>query len=107
MAEFVFFLGLVLVMGMVLGMYRVWHQMHQVEQQVQQFVDDIAAQTLIILDVELVDDQFLCYNSLTKEFVCMGRNMAEVQQRFQLRYPDKQAGIVKDDPVVLQLKAAV
>lgn len=64
-------------------------------------------QKLIILEVEAVDDQFLCYNKLTKDFVCMGRNMTEVQDRFQQRYPDKQAAIIKEDPVAQQLKATI
>jgi hypothetical protein len=48
----------------------------------------------------------MCYNILTKEFVCMGRNMAEVAERFQQRYPGKEAGIVKEDPVAQQLREA-
>jgi hypothetical protein len=33
--------------------------------------------------------------------------MAEVQERFRQRYPNKEAAIVKEDPVAQQLKATV
>jgi hypothetical protein len=74
---------------------------------VEEFVDKMVKQKLIILDIEAVDGQFMCYNSLTKEFVCMGQNMTEVQERFRQRYPDKEAALIKEDPVAQQLKATV
>jgi hypothetical protein len=36
----------------------------------------------------------------------MWRNMAEVAERFQQRYPGKEAGMVKEDPVAQQLREA-
>jgi len=69
-------------------------------------VDKLDNQKIIILEVEAVDGQFMCYNILTKEFVCMGRNMTEVAERFQQRYPGREAGVVKEDPVAQQLREA-
>jgi hypothetical protein len=77
---------------------------NEVQQKVDALVDKLENQKLILLEVEAVDGQFLCYNMFTKEFVCMGRNMEEVAERFQQRYPDREAGIVKEDPIAQQLR---
>ena len=108
-----FFIGFA-VGGMILigvNFYRAWREI-TIEQEdefrkLEELVDRLENQKLIILEVEAVDDQFLCYNTLTKEFVCMGRNMTEVQDRFQQRYPGREAAIIKEDPVAQQLKATV
>ena len=103
------FVGIVLgvMILLVINIYRAWREFNETDQEVEEFVDKMVKQKLIILDVEAVDEQFMCYNSLTKEFVCMGRNMTEVQERFRQRYPDKEAALIKEDPVAQQLKEAV
>jgi Na+/phosphate symporter len=103
------FVGIVLgvMILQVINIYRAWYEFNEPDHEVEEFVDKMVKQKLIILDVEAVDEQFMCYNSLTKEFVCMGRNMTEVQERFQQRYPHKEAALIKEDPVAQQLKEAV
>ena len=101
------FVGIVLgvMILQVINIYQAWREFNETDHEVEEFVDKMVKQKLIILDVEAVDGQFMCYNSLTKEFVCMGRNMTEVQERFRQRYPDKEAALIKEDPVAQQLKA--
>jgi len=89
-----------------INIYRAWREFNETDHEVEEFVDKLDNQKIIILEVEAVDGQFMCYNILTKEFVCMGRNMAEVAERFQQRYPGREAGIVKEDPVAQQLREA-
>jgi Na+/phosphate symporter len=103
------FVGVVLgvMILQVINIYRAWREFNEPASEVEEFVDKMVKQKLIILDVEAVDEQFMCYNSLTKEFVCMGRNMEEVQERFRQRYPHKEAALIKEDPVAQQLKEAV
>jgi hypothetical protein len=91
----------------VINIYQAWREFNEPASEVEEFVDKMVKQKLIILDIEAVDGQFMCYNSLTKEFVCMGQNMTEVQERFRQRYPDKEAALIKEDPVAQQLKEAV
>jgi len=106
------FIGVVLgvMILQAINIYRAWRELNSMSddvlQKVDEFVDKLDNQKIIILEVEAVDGQFMCYNILTKEFVCMGRNMAEVAERFQQRYPGKEAGIVKEDPVAQQLREA-
>lgn len=98
--------GVILV---VFNFYRAWREITSQQEddfrKLEELVDRLENQKLIILEVEAVDDQFLCYNLLTKEFVCMGRNMTEVQERFQQRYPNREAAIIKEDLAAQQLKA--
>ena len=103
------FVGIVLgvMILQVINIYRAWREFNEPASEVQEFVDKMVKQKLIILDIEAVDGQFMCYNSLTKEFVCMGQNMTEVQEQFRQRYPDKEAALIKEDPAAQQLKATV
>jgi hypothetical protein len=52
---------------------------------------------LIALTVEVDHDQYFCYNSITKDFVCQGSNLKEIRERFRARYPDKDAAIYDGD----------
>lgn len=104
-----FAVGGVILIGV--NFYRAWREI-KIEQEdefrkLEELVDRLENQKLIILEVEAVDGQFLCYNTLTKDFVCMGRNMTEVQDRFQQRYPGREAAIIKEDLAAQQLKATV
>ena len=103
------FVGIVLgvMILQVINIYRAWREFNEPDHEVEEFVDKMVKQKLIILDIEAVDGQFMCYNSLTKEFVCMGQNMTEVQERFRQRYPDKEAALIKEDPAAQQLKEAI
>jgi hypothetical protein len=52
---------------------------------------------LIALTVEVDHNQYFCYNSITKDFVCQGSDLTEIRERFGARYPDKDAAIYDGD----------
>jgi uncharacterized protein YpmB len=52
-------------------------------------VEPSAESQLMILDLEHTDNQYFCYNTRTKDFVCQGRDMSEIIRNFQSRYPDR------------------
>jgi len=52
---------------------------------------------LITLTVEIDQNQYFCYNSITKDFVCQGSDLTEIRKRFRERYPDKDAAIYDGD----------
>ena len=61
---------------------------------------------LIALTVEVDQDQYFCYNSITKDFVCQGSDLKEIRERFRARYPDKDAAIYDgDETAVATLKS--
>jgi len=63
--------------------------------------DEIAKElengNLIPLTVEVAGNTYLCYNSITNEFVCQGGDLDEIVKHFQVRYPDKSASIYNGD----------
>lgn len=61
---------------------------------------------LIALTVEVDNNQYFCYNSITKDFVCQGSDLKEIRERFRARYPDKDAAIYDgDETAVAVLKS--
>lgn len=61
---------------------------------------------VILLTVETADSQYLCYNSVTQEFVCQGSDLDQIVQGFKKRYPNMHAAIYKGEKtVVADLKA--
>jgi HAMP domain-containing protein len=58
---------------------------------------ELEEEKLIALTVEVDGDQFLCYNAQTMSFVCQGRDLEEIRERFRQRYPSKSAGIYNGD----------
>jgi len=73
---------------------RVSRQLDQDLNEVGQALDE---ERLIALTVEQEHDQYLCYNSVTSDFVCQGRDLAEIRKRFRERYPNKDAAIYDGD----------
>lgn len=57
---------------------------------------------LIGLRVETNNDQFLCYNVRTQDFVCQGRSLVEIKSKFKQRFPNKDAAIVDGDETAIQ-----
>jgi hypothetical protein len=107
------------VVGIVLGaaivqIWQVWQihrEVSRMQEEVSETLEKLEKETLIILEVEPLNDQFLCYNHFTKDFVCKGRDIMEIVESFKQRYPDKDAAIAKGDPAALavlkqQLKEA-
>jgi hypothetical protein len=62
-----------------------------------EIAQDLEAEKLIALTVEVDGDQFLCYNAQTMTFVCQGRDLVEIRERFRERFPSKSAAIYNGD----------
>ena len=66
-------------------------------QPVMDYAEQAAAGNLILLTVEVDQNQYLCYNAVTQEFVCQGVDVTEIAQRFRARFPDKTVAIFNGD----------
>jgi hypothetical protein len=65
-------------------------------------VDDlVAAGKVIPLKIEVDRDQYLCYNTLTNQFVCQGTNVEEIISRFKERFPGLNAALESGDEQAL------
>ena len=63
---------------------------------------NLAQERLIALTVEIDNNQYFCYNALTKDFVCQGYSLKEIIERFRLRYPHKAAAIYDGDETAVK-----
>jgi hypothetical protein len=65
-------------------------------------MEQLAQDRLIALTVEIDNNQYFCYNALTKDFVCQGHSLKEIVERFRLRYPNKAAAIYDGDATAVR-----
>lgn len=65
------------------------------------YAQQVSAGQLILLTVEVDHNQYLCYNAVTKEFVCQGLDLAELVQRFSTRFPGKTVTIFNGDDIAV------
>lgn len=70
--------------------------------QIRSVVRDLDQEQLIPLTVEVDQNQYFCYNSITKAFVCQGHSLKEIIDRFKQRYPEKAAAIYDGDETAVR-----
>ena len=58
---------------------------------------------LIPVTVEVDQNQYFCYNSITKAFVCQGYNIKEIADRFNLRFPESKLAIHNGDETAVKV----
>ena len=73
------------------------HIERSMEQELTTVGQALDEEKLIALTVEVDNNQYFCYNSLTNDFVCQGADLKEIRERFRARYPDKDAAIYDGD----------
>ena len=96
-----FIINLVL-LGTVAWMVFTWAVSRHLEKQLDSVAQDLDEERLIPLTVEVDQNQYFCYNSFTKAFVCQGGNLKEIVERFKQRYPDKSAAIYDGDETAVR-----
>lgn len=72
------------------------------EQDLDKVMSELEMEKLIPLTIEVDGNQYLCYNSITKEFVCQGVNLVEIVRKFKQRYPEKSAAIYNGDETAVR-----
>jgi hypothetical protein len=93
-------------LGIVSWFVFTWAVSRYLERQIGSIVRDLDQEQLIPLTVEVDQDQYFCYNSITKAFVCQGHSLKEIIGKFKQRYPDKSAAIYDgDETAVRKLKS--
>jgi hypothetical protein len=92
--------------GVILFLLFVWAVARRlqirVDSELSGIMEKIAQERLIALTVEIDNNQYFCYNALTKDFVCQGYSLKEIVERFRLRYPNKAAAIYDGDEIAVR-----
>lgn len=79
-----------------------WVVKRRVESDLNEVSKDLELERLIPLTIEVVDDQYFCYNSITQDFVCQGTDLVSIVRKFKQRYPDKAAAIFDGDETAVR-----
>ena len=92
--------------GVILFLLFVWILSRRIqirfESELSTTMKNLAQERLIALTVEIDNNQYFCYNALTKDFVCQGYSLKEIIERFRLRYPNKAAAIYDGDEIAVK-----
>ena len=92
--------------GVVLFLLFVWILSRRIqirfESELSTTMKNLAQERLIALTVEIDNNQYFCYNALTKDFVCQGYSLKEIIERFRLRFPNKAAAIYDGDETAVR-----
>ena len=71
----------------------------------QKILEQRLMQQPVQLSVEQMGDTLYCWDIVSNDFVCQGRDITELRKNFALRYPDRNAAIAQaPEELVSQLK---
>ena len=74
----------------------------RLEQDLETLVDRVVDGILVLATVEVDQNQYLCYNSTTNEFICQGSNIREISANFSARFPAKKLAIYNGDVTAVE-----
>ncbi len=104
MNEFINFLGYVL-LTYVVGSWMLNQLLrYLIKKQIAEITNEAETKennAKMALDIEIINDQYFCYDHSTKAFVCQGVSMEELTQRFAQRYPGQLAIIHTTEQAVI------
>lgn len=94
-----------MVIGYVIARLVIWLFVQRIEaklnSELETLIDRMVDEVLILVTVEVDNNQYFCYNAITKDFVCQGYTLTEIADRFMTRYPDKKIALYNGDETAL------
>ena len=75
----------------------------KIRAEVDEFVDRLESGKLIPVTVEVDQNQYFCYNAMTKDFVCQGYTLKEIAERFSARFPEGKLAIYNGDETAVRV----
>jgi hypothetical protein len=63
---------------------------------------DLRSGNLVALEMEQVGQEILCYDAIKGDFVCQGRSIPEILDRFRTRYPDRRVTCARGPQALIQ-----
>ncbi len=71
--------------------------------ELEEFATRLESGKLIPVTVEVDQEQYFCYNAITKDFVCQGYTLKEIAERFSLRFPESKLAIYNGDETAVKV----
>jgi hypothetical protein len=78
----------------------------EIRAEVADFTSRLETGKLIPVTVEVDQDQYFCYNALTKDFVCQGHTLKELAEHFSARFPEGKLAIYNGDETAVKVLKA-
>lgn len=75
----------------------------EIRKEVEEFADKLDSGKLIPVTVEVDQNQYFCYNAITKDFVCQGYSLKEIAERFSARFPQSKLAIYNGDETAVKV----
>jgi len=75
----------------------------EIRAEVEDFAGRLDSGKLIPVTVEVDQDQYFCYNAITKDFVCQGFTLKEIAERFSARFPESKIAIYNGDETAVRV----
>ena len=99
-------LGVIIVAYVGLGIFYLW--LRYVNRKLDAALANMLQQLeerIIPLEVELDNGQYYVYNQRDKQFICQGRDLAEIKAAMKLRFPERVAYLAGgDEDLVKELR---
>lgn len=105
-SELLLMMLVILGTAMLLTVWFLWLLIRRVERRIENDLLEALEQArprAIGLEVEELQGIFYCYNSDSKEFICQGSTVDELQAGFRSRFPHHTAYIVQAEQSVLDM----
>jgi hypothetical protein len=93
-------------LGILLMSFVIYVVAKRFERRLQSGIDEVVNKVQVRtvgLVVEKHDNTIFCFAEEDKQFICQGKDLAEIRQAFQSRFPNKMAYLAGGDPVVVKL----
>lgn len=71
--------------------------------ELEEYAERLDSGKLIPVTVEVDQEQYFCYNAITKDFVCQGYTLKEIAERFSLRFPESKLAIYNGDETAVKV----
>jgi hypothetical protein len=79
------------------------HFTKELRKDIKEFTNRLETGKLIPVTVEVDQNQYFCYNALTKDFVCQGYTLSEIAERFSARFPEGKLAIYNGDEIAVKV----
>ena len=71
--------------------------------ELEEYAERLDSGKLIPVTVEVDQNQYFCYNAITKDFVCQGYTLKEIAERFSARFPESKLTIYNGDETAVKV----
>lgn len=75
----------------------------EIRGEIEEFANRLDSGKLIPITVEVDQEQYFCYNAITKDFVCQGYSFKEIAERFSKRFPESKLAIYNGDETAVRI----